>query len=207
MNKVTLRFGPDAQVELKKISNDAEASLRPGGAFCENRDYGAKFTENVIRLAGNLHVFEGYEGTVISRQTLLAAKTIVLWYAEEFIRLFTPPDSTEELAKDMDVADSWFRNYVQTSGWTNQGCISRSYLLQYGPNSLRRRDRLQCVLERMQNQGKLRVINLPNPSGKGVKVWIQLFPTAYPCPSIFYFEGSNPAPVLPRGGNDLVWDE
>ncbi|MBS1207823.1 MAG: hypothetical protein H6R19_221 [Proteobacteria bacterium] len=178
-DKVILNFSVAAQAEWENVANAVEAALRPGGVFCETRDYGSKVAENIARLAGVLHAFEGYAGTTISLETLLSAKAIVLWYAQEFVRLFSPPDPMEELQKEAEELDRWFVRFIRTRGMPNHGHFPKSFLLQYGPNSLRRRDRLQCALEYLQAQGKLRLLTFGTPNGKHYKVIVELFGSLY----------------------------
>lgn len=89
--KIELRFSETAQASWERVFNDIEQSILPGGAFCEARDYASKVAENIARVAGVFHAFEGIEGEKISRETLNAAAEVVLWYAREFITLFSPP--------------------------------------------------------------------------------------------------------------------
>ena len=197
--KEILSFSAPAQVEWMRVADDIETHLRPGGAFCEARDYASKIAENIARLAGVMHVIEGYEGTTISLETLLSAKTIVLWYANEFLRLFTPPDPMDELQKEAEELDRWFVRFIRTRGMPNHGCFLKSFLLQYGPNSLRRRDRLQCALEYLQAQGKLRLLTFSAPNGKHRKVVVELFHSVY-VPQPINPVIASPYSVAPVGG-------
>lgn len=141
--EIVLSFAPDAEREWILVANQVEEAIRPGGAFCEASDYASKVAENIARIAGVFHAFAGYEGTQISLETLRSAVTVARWYAQEFIRLFSPPDPLNSLIRDAVVLENWLVKIVQTRGWFQ---IERNFILQCGPNSLRNRDRLNWAL-------------------------------------------------------------
>ena len=171
-SRIELIFDPEAQNEWLSVFNSVEASIQPGGAFCRNRDYASKIAENIARVAGVMHAFEGYEGTEISKATLRSATTIVLWYASEFLRLFSPPDPLSELVMDAIVADGWLTNLVKSRGMVLQ--LDLGLLLRYGPNSLRRKDRLLWALQYLQEKGRLMVHTYQTNKGRNRKTIIQL---------------------------------
>lgn len=63
-------------------------------------------------MAGVFHAFEGYEGTEISEETLHRAAQVVLWYAAEFLRLFTPPGPVDILNDQALKLDNWLIEYL-----------------------------------------------------------------------------------------------
>lgn len=152
MDKVTLGFSASAQVEWERIFNSIECALRPGGEFCDIRDYASKVAENIARLAGVFHAFEGYEGTEISVETLHAAATVVLWYSNEFVRLFSPPDPLQEAIKDAYELEDWFIQILRKRGWTQ---FPANFVLQFGPNKLRTKERLKWTLECLAGGGRI----------------------------------------------------
>ncbi len=170
--KIELSFSSEAQREWVNIFNQVEASIQPGGAFCQNRDYASKIAENIARVAGVMHAFEGYAGTEISKETLQSATTIVLWYAAEFLRLFSPPDPLSELVVDATLIDGWLTNLVKTRGMVPQ--MDLGLLLQYGPNSLRQKDRLLWALQYLQDKGRLLLHTYLTNKGRNRKNVIQL---------------------------------
>lgn len=150
--EILLTFAPDAEREWILVANQIEEAIRPGGAFCEASDYASKVAENIARIAGVFHAFAGYEGTQISLETLRSAVTVARWYAQEFIRLFSPPDPINNLIRDAVVLEQWLVKVVQTRGWLQ---IERNFILQCGPNSLRNRDRLNWALSYLNQAQRL----------------------------------------------------
>lgn len=151
-DSIQLRFDAAAQPEWNEAYNSIEFQIRPGGDFCLHSDYASKVAENIARMAGVLHAFEGLEGTQISVETLRSAVQIVLWYTAEYMRLFTPPGPADVIRDYAVALDQWLLNYQATTG---QSIISRSTLLQLGPNKLRNRDALNVALQRLVDTGRV----------------------------------------------------
>jgi hypothetical protein len=93
--RIELNFSPEAQAEWGNMFNRIEAEIRPGGVFCENRDYASKIAENIARIAAVFHTFQGEAGTEIPVETLRSATKLALWYAHQFIALFSPARSDD----------------------------------------------------------------------------------------------------------------
>lgn len=145
-SRVVLRFSAAAQGEWEQIFNQIEYAIRPGGAFCETRDYASKVAENIARVAGIFHAFEGCEGTNISVETLRSAAQVTLWYTGEFVRLFSPPGPQDVINNYARLLDQWLIDFAKSTG---QLVIHRNDLLQIGPNKLRSRDVLNIAVERL----------------------------------------------------------
>lgn len=184
MSKLTLNFSAPAQLAWEKIYNDVEYETRPGGEFCEARDYASKVAENIARLAGVFHAFEGHKGIEISVETLMSAADVVLWYAQEFIRLFSPPDPLQDIINEACELESWLVRFVCSRGLYQ---LPTNFLLQYGPNKLRNRDRLEWALNCLIRCGRGSFV------WQGKKRHIQLNPTFFEP----YRQGQLPFGFLP----------
>jgi hypothetical protein len=171
-NKIELSFCPEAQAHFENVFNQIETAILPGGVFCENKDYASKVAENIARLAGVFHVFEGYEGAVISLETLQCAANIVLWYAQEFVRLFSPPTPLSELARDAIRLDNWLIELVKKKGMPS--FLEKSLLCRYGPNSMRQTDRMTWALELLQNANRLTIQVYGDNRGRNRKTVVYL---------------------------------
>ncbi|MGC3963633.1 MAG: DUF3987 domain-containing protein [Rhodocyclaceae bacterium] len=159
-----LRLSPNAQSAWVDISNRIETALLPGGMFCQHTDYGSKVAEMIARTAGVFHAFEGHEGDDISLETLQAATQVVLWYASEFVRLFSPPGPLAELNRDAIKLDAWLLESVKEKGMPN--FLEKNFLRQYGPHSLRQRDRLTWALDYLQSKDRVRVQQYVSANGR-----------------------------------------
>ena len=150
--RIELHFSPEAQADWIAVFNQIEQHINPGGVFCQNTDYASKVAENIARVAAIFHYFEGYEGVSISLETLRSATTIVLWYAQEFVRLFSPPDPLHETIKDAYVLQDWLSKVFSAR---NFDVIQKNFVLQRGPNSLRSKDRLNWALSCLANANRI----------------------------------------------------
>lgn len=162
-SRVELFFSPSAQHEWVNIFNSVEQTLQPGGLFCQNRDYASKVAEMIARVAGVLHAFEGYAGYEVSVDTLRSAYWIVTWYANEFIRLFTPPGPVDLINRNAATLDSWLYAWAQQGGQRN---IRKNDLLQLAPKALRQREVMDMCLSTLHQWGRLDYGQsfIPNPT-------------------------------------------
>ncbi len=150
--ETVLTFSPEAEREWILVANQIEEAIRPGGLFCESSDYASKVAENIARIAGIFHAFAGEEGTQISLSTLRSAVSVARWYADEFVRLFSPPDPLHLLVRDAVLLEEWFIKIVQTRGWD---VVEKTFILRFGPNSLRSCNRLDWALDFLMNAQRL----------------------------------------------------
>ena len=142
--KVELTFNREAQEYWNRTANEIEAGMNMGREFYDIRDYASKVAENIGRLSGIFHVFEGCEGSEISLNTVYSATQVVLWYMNEFLRIFRPNNDHEKLEKDVSQLYQWLLDF---SNKRNSSFISKNEVLQYGPNAFRKK----CVLEILLN--------------------------------------------------------
>jgi hypothetical protein len=150
--RIELNFSREAQAEWVNVFNRIEAEIRPGGVFCESRDYASKIAENIARIAAVFHTFQGKAGTEIPVETLRSATKLALWYAQQFIALFSPPDPMAETINDAVELERWIIKLIKQRGWTS---VEKNFIRQRGPNSLRSRDRLNWALNCLQENGRI----------------------------------------------------
>ncbi|GAL12538.1 hypothetical protein JCM19233_3530 [Vibrio astriarenae] len=140
-------FCYDAKKVLTDISNDIETGMKPGGRFEFAKDHGSKLVENTVRVAAILHCFEVYSEEEplpeIPLQTLWDAINIVAYYSSEFMGLFCSPPSPPQYVLDAEVLANWLAQRA------NAGTryIKNNYILQYGPNCLRKSKALKAALD------------------------------------------------------------
>ncbi len=129
VEKITLSFTPQAQRRWIGAHNDIEAGVSPGREFFNVKDYAAKLADNVARLAALFHYFDGNEGQ-ISLDTLERAITVQIWFANEYLRLFSPSQMPQEQL-DANNLEIWIAQYVKRIGLLLN--IKRNYILQCAP--------------------------------------------------------------------------
>ncbi|MDN3700119.1 YfjI family protein [Vibrio artabrorum] len=142
-----VKFCYDAKKVLTEISNEIETSMKPGGRFEFAKDHASKLVENTVRVAAILHCFEVYsEDETLSEiplSTLWDAINIVAYYSSEFMGLFCSPPSPPQYVLDAEVLANWLAQRA------NAGTryIKNNYILQYGPNCLRKSKALKAALD------------------------------------------------------------
>ncbi|MCY9827758.1 YfjI family protein [Vibrio chagasii] len=140
-------FCYDAKKVLTDISNDIEAGMKPGGRFEFAKDHASKLIENTVRVAAILHCFEVYseDETLpeIPLSTLWDAINIVAYYSSEFMGLFCPPPSPPQYVLDAEVLVNWLAQRANIG----TRYIKINYILQYGPNCLRKSKALKAALD------------------------------------------------------------
>lgn len=140
--RICLTLSVDAQARWLEAYNHIESYLPPGGYLSDVKDFAAKLADNIARLAALFHWVDGHQGE-ISLDAVSRAIDIMYWYADEFVRLFAA-DHVPEDVRDAEMLSDWLVKLYQVRGWI---CIKKNYIRQYGPNSLRSRDRMDAALD------------------------------------------------------------
>jgi hypothetical protein len=88
LSRTVLTFSSEAQMQWEQTRKWLEWSSTNNGPLSNLREYAARCPEHIARIAANLHVIEGKDGTQIALDTMLHATLIVRWYAHQFQVLF-----------------------------------------------------------------------------------------------------------------------
>lgn len=170
VEKITLIFTPGALSRWIVACNAIEDELKPGRYFFGVKGFAAKIADNLARMAALFHLFKGGEGP-IPLDTLEEAITVLLWYTEEFVRLFSPPPQIPQEQIDATQLEIFFAQ--QVSRMNSLVNIKRNYVLQYGPPRVREKARLSVVLDVLFSSGKISFSHV------GKTCWICLNPTYF----------------------------
>lgn len=175
----TLEFSPDAKQLWIDAFNEVESFLYPGQYFADISDYGAKFGENLARLAALFHYFSGDQGE-ISYETTNRALAICRWFMNEFKRIFgMKPELPIEIS-DANELETWLAKLCRRyPGWTE---IRKNVIAQLGPNQLRTgKIRREAALYILACNNKLRF------ELRGKTTVLVLNPAFFPVPAIAIF--------------------
>lgn len=170
VEKITLSFTPQAQERWISAYNDIESRVSPGREFFNVKDYAAKLADNMARLAALFHFFDGNEGQ-ISLDTLERAITVQVWFANEYLRLFSPPPQMPQEQRDAFDLEIWFAQYLRRIGVLVN--IKRNYILQRVPIAMRKHDRFDVAVNVLFGAGKIGGIM------EGKTRWITLNPSYF----------------------------
>lgn len=138
-----------AQKAWISIYNDIESNSGPNGIYCEHTAYASKMAENIARLAGVLHIYEYPGANAISEGIINSAADIIFWYADEYMRLFSDHGSYDQIAEDARKLESFLIRMFHDKHRT---FYKKSDLLHFGPNSLRKAERLDAAISHLHQQ-------------------------------------------------------
>ena len=165
-----LRFTPDAQRLWHNVANDYEATMQPGWLNSDIRDFASKAAENIARIAAVLHGFMNDESDEIPVEVLGAAIDLVEFHRQEFKKLISSGNQINQQQKDINVLYEWIISAMQKNRFFPLSC---SYIMQYGPNSLRKKERLNYLLDLLASSGSILI------GYAGKKKFVQMPQTTY----------------------------
>lgn len=145
--RTILKFSAEAEKRWFECFNWVESQIAPNGIYFEARDHASKLMENIGRVAGILHVFEGFSGP-ISLETLNVAIFICEKSSNDFLSLFVPP-AQEELDAMLLLE---FLNKKRMAGYKY---LRKNEVRLYGPNSLRNAERLGHAVSTLCQRGNI----------------------------------------------------
>lgn len=149
-----LRFSPQAQYEWTQMANYYEQQMNPGGIYFGARDFASKAAENTARIAASLHAFLIDDSDEVSSEMLGYAGNLMGWYGNQFLSIMGAHNPVMELERDLYELENWIQSRLTQN---NTNFMPKSYLMQYGPNRLRCREKLDLLLGILSSRGRLMV--------------------------------------------------
>ena len=160
-NRITVTFSNEAKNVWLDIANDIEIKMGPGGMYECAKDHASKVPENIARVAALIHCFEHPGDFEISAESLWLAVELLSYFSNDFMRVFCPPP---KYVLDACALSEWLKPFT-ASGIRY---IRKNYILQFGPNCIRKKADLQAALDYLKQSNpmaeilidKTRVIDL-----------------------------------------------
>lgn len=149
--KRVIEFSPEAATRFHKLRGEIEWELRPGGYLESVRDYAAKASRHVAKLAAIFELFEN-DSDVISLDMLERAISFIDWYIKEYQRVFTVPPEMPQEVQDADMLYPWLCQFV------NRRCnryLMKNDIRKHAPNCLRSKQRLEQALLMLAQRGQI----------------------------------------------------
>lgn len=148
-----VEFSSEAAHAWVRYFNHVEINQQPNGCYSGIRDAASKIAENVARLAGVIHKFEGHQGQ-ISLDTIERSIAIGDWYLQSFRMIFDPP-AVPQVALDAQSLEAWlWKHYRQTGEWV----FKKNFVRQHGP--LRSKSELDAAVAMLTNAGRMSVYRI-----------------------------------------------
>ena len=131
--------------------NEIEAQQKQGWFYADIADFASKIADNSARIAA---IFSLYEGRIdfIDQTAIQQAIEISRWYLAQFKLIFGTQFKLSEEQQDSMKLQHWV-NRLPRSG-DGFIYIDRSKIMQFGPNQLRNRERLNRALGWLELHGR-----------------------------------------------------
>lgn len=109
-----------------------------------------KANTNMLRVAALLHYFTDQESDSISREIIEQAGYIMEWYLRQAASWFYQFSDEYKFQQDVHLLHQWIYQRFMSGGWAP---FKKNDVIKYGPNRLRRSDKLEPLLNHLINQG------------------------------------------------------
>lgn len=146
-----VRLSWQAAEKFISISNEIERCTARGGCYQGFEDHASKLPENILRVAGVWHVFSSGMSTEVTLDSMDKAIGLVLYYSEQFKRVFYVPSEEE-------VDDEKVKDWMEEKRAQGVRYLRKNYVLKHGPSKLRRKSRLDPCLLRVSTEGQINLI-------------------------------------------------
>lgn len=149
--KRVIEFSPEATTRFHELRGQIERELRPEGLLESVRDYAAKASRHVAKLAAIFELFEN-DSYVISLDMLERAINLIDWHVGEYRQFFVlPPEMPQEM-QDADMLYPWLCQFTQ------RRCnryLMKNDVRKHAPNCLRSKQRLEQALLVLAQRGQI----------------------------------------------------
>ena len=146
---LTLKLSHEARSEFYQFYHKVEEELCEDGEFADINDAASKAVDNATRIAALLHIYDhGFEVTEIERGVAHAACNIAHNYLYEFKKAFAEK-TVEELEAEYGER---LLDWLKYKGTRRRDEVYVSYMMQYAPNSLRDKKKLQMAIYYLARQ-------------------------------------------------------
>lgn len=162
--RIVLEFNEYARIRWFNYANEFEQLTQPARYLCDTPDLASKAMGHITRIAALFHFFMGEKGP-ITVESLERAHQIVWHYTHEWKRVFATP----QVVFDAQALESDLHRRYLTSGATQ---YPHNYIRQNGPECIREKSRLDSVINKLINEGKIwitpgknntRIVNISEP--------------------------------------------
>jgi hypothetical protein len=155
--KQTITFSPEAAEHYAQLRGMIEEQLRPGDWLEHAKDYAAKASRQVARIAAIFELFEN-DSSVISLQSLKSAKILMEQYTRSYINIICPTATVPQEIQDADKLYTWLNNRASTY---NNRYIVRNDIQKNCPRPIRNDvNRLDAALRVLQQRIQIAICQL-----------------------------------------------
>ena len=147
-----LQFSKAGHAVWVEHYNAIEKELRAGGEFENVRDVASKTADNGARLAALFHLFEHGDTGEIGEAHARSGCLLAIWYLGEAKRLLLNHTESSALAEKLETY------LIAQAVKIGTNSMSRKQVMQFGPNSLRKRGKLNEAVAALEGIGRIRCV-------------------------------------------------
>lgn len=183
--KKQLTLKNEVLASWKNNRKEIEKKMAPYGEWEHIRDIASKASANTLRIAAIMQFFHDENSETISTGAFQCAIDLMEWHLDQASRLFYPMSERYQFEQDVRELYTWIKNKFAQNNWPT---FPKNDLEKYGPNRLRRSDKLTPVLNQLISQGLLGVIQvIPD---RALYISAPLPNGVYPFPSNYHASSS-----------------
>ncbi len=149
--KRLVEFSSEAAARLHDLRSQIEWEVRPFERLADVRDYAAKATRHIAKLAAILEIFEN-DSDVIGLEMLNRAISFIDWYMKEYQRLFALPPEIPLEEQDAGTLYPWLCQFADRR---RNRYLVRNDIRKHAPNCVRSKERLEQALQVLSRRGQV----------------------------------------------------
>ncbi|MBW7425351.1 DUF3987 domain-containing protein, partial [Escherichia coli] len=153
----TLKLAKKALGEWQENQIKIERKALAGGEWEHIRDIVLKAGSNILRIAGIFTCYCYKDAEEIESIALFKAMHLMGWYLEEASTIFYPMSARCQFEQDACELYAWIMTRIRQNNWR---AIRKTDIERYGPNRLRRAEKLTPVLNQLIAQNYFRIIKM-----------------------------------------------
>ncbi|EMT6385312.1 YfjI family protein [Providencia rettgeri] len=149
-NKKQLSLTDKARELWQDYRTEIEIKTSLGGEWEHIKDIALKANSNLLRISAILQYFHSNKHSHIGPENLECTIDILNWYLSQASIIFYPMSERYQFEQDVRELFSWIKNRFSQNG---NFAFPKNDISKYGPNRLRRLDKLTPVLNQLIAQG------------------------------------------------------
>lgn len=157
IKKKTLKLSDKAMMLWRNNRAKTEQKMTAGHEWEHIRDIASKSSANTLRMAAIFQHINDDSSEIIEQETMALSISIMDWYMSKASELFYPMSERYQFEQDVRDMHSWIMSKIrQNDGYA----ILKNDVEKYGPNRLRRMEKLTPVLDQLISQGYFGIIQM-----------------------------------------------
>lgn len=160
-SKVQFNISEEVLQRWNDYRNDIKLKTLENSEWEHIRDIALKASSNLLRISAILQYIAQEEPHEISNVALTNSINIINWHLEQACRIFYPKSERYQFEKDVRELYLWIKNRIEQNGGF---AFPKNEIEKYGPNRLRRIDKLTPILNQLISQTSIQIVGFNRES-------------------------------------------